>query len=147
MDQSIILRLLRLVKRTLYRSTNLTPAKSAWIFSLLAKLGDVGTLDNDAVSVVRELGKKAVWVLCGFGAKATADATEDLIEASDASAGEEPDRTRRNTSSPPPDVSEEQDVPEIPDANTRATLDMIISVVGECYGQRDLLQFREEWDN
>jgi hypothetical protein len=35
----------------------------------------------------------------------------------------------------------EQDV----DLNTRVTIDMILTVVGECYGQRDLLKFRETW--
>jgi len=30
--------------------------------------------------------------------------------------------------------------------NTRATVDMIITVVGEVYGQRDLLEFREVWE-
>ncbi|KAI9833338.1 MAG: hypothetical protein M1819_003733 [Sarea resinae] len=32
------------------------------------------------------------------------------------------------------------------DANTLATLDMIVTVVGDCYGQRDLLEFRDLWD-
>jgi hypothetical protein len=31
------------------------------------------------------------------------------------------------------------------DLNTRVTIDMILTVVGECYGQRDLLRFRETW--
>ena len=31
------------------------------------------------------------------------------------------------------------------DWNTRATIDMILTVVAECYGQRDLLEFREAW--
>lgn len=30
--------------------------------------------------------------------------------------------------------------------NARATIDMIITVAGEVYGQRDLLEFRETWD-
>jgi hypothetical protein len=30
--------------------------------------------------------------------------------------------------------------------NTRATVDMIITVVGELYGQRDLLEYRQLWD-
>ncbi|RDW61355.1 hypothetical protein BP5796_11247 [Coleophoma crateriformis] len=33
-----------------------------------------------------------------------------------------------------------------PSLNTRATLDMIITVAGELYGQRDLLEFREMWE-
>ena len=31
------------------------------------------------------------------------------------------------------------------DLNTRVTLDMILTVVAECYGQRDLLRYREVW--
>jgi hypothetical protein len=34
---------------------------------------------------------------------------------------------------------------DYPKPNTRATVDMIITVVGEIYGQRDLLEFREIW--
>lgn len=30
--------------------------------------------------------------------------------------------------------------------NAKATVDMIITVAGEIYGQRDLLEFRETWD-
>jgi hypothetical protein len=35
---------------------------------------------------------------------------------------------------------------DIPDLNTRVTIDMILTVVAECYGQRDLLRFRDIWD-
>jgi hypothetical protein len=31
------------------------------------------------------------------------------------------------------------------DLNTRVTIDMILTVVAECYGQRDLLAFRKPW--
>ncbi|KAH6665474.1 hypothetical protein B0J14DRAFT_620811 [Halenospora varia] len=31
--------------------------------------------------------------------------------------------------------------------NTKATVDMIITIAGEIYGQRDLLEFRAAWDN
>ena len=33
----------------------------------------------------------------------------------------------------------------LPDLNTRVTIDMILTVVAECYGQRDLLRFRKPW--
>lgn len=33
-----------------------------------------------------------------------------------------------------------------PDANTRATIDMIVTIVGEVFGQRDLLEFRDCWE-
>ncbi|OCL08258.1 hypothetical protein AOQ84DRAFT_364286, partial [Glonium stellatum] len=39
----------------------------------------------------------------------------------------------------------DNEVEEMPDANTLATIDMIITIAGEFYGQRDLLEFREAW--
>ncbi|KAJ4358654.1 uncharacterized protein N0V89_003238 [Didymosphaeria variabile] len=42
------------------------------------------------------------------------------------------------------DREDERRVEEV-DLNTRVTIDMILTVVGECYGQRDLLKFREVW--
>lgn len=32
------------------------------------------------------------------------------------------------------------------DTNVRAMLDMILTIVGECFGQKDLLEFRDIWD-
>jgi hypothetical protein len=43
---------------------------------------------------------------------------------------------RRGTAAPTPADS---------DWNTKATIDMILTVVAECYGQKDLLAFREAW--
>ena len=40
----------------------------------------------------------------------------------------------------------ETETSEVPDANTLATLDLIITVAGELYGQRDLLQSRLTWE-
>jgi hypothetical protein len=45
-----------------------------------------------------------------------------------------------------PQVSTEPKPRPLPSkSNTRATVDMIITVAGEIYGQRDLLEFRREW--
>lgn len=49
---------------------------------------------------------------------------------------------RLPTPSAPADPNEEE---PFPSPNTTATLDMIITIVGEHYGQRDLLEFREVW--
>ena len=71
-------------------------------------------------------------------------------------------RRRRGTSPPPSryeaearrlqEVSKEskneklgKEAEEVPNANTMATIDMIITIAGEFYGQRDLLEFREAW--
>jgi hypothetical protein len=34
---------------------------------------------------------------------------------------------------------------DCPNKNTCATIDMIVTIVGELYGQRDLLEFRDSW--
>ncbi|ORY00459.1 hypothetical protein BCR34DRAFT_112415 [Clohesyomyces aquaticus] len=44
-----------------------------------------------------------------------------------------------------PDMDEMGTETPARDANTRATLDMIITVVAECYGQKDLLGYRDAW--
>jgi len=61
----------------------------------------------------------------------------------------EADFIQQNT---PEDVSQGGDkgVPNDPDAskwNSKATVDMIITVAGEMFGQRDLLEFRSVWGN
>ncbi|KAI9740092.1 MAG: hypothetical protein M1818_004843 [Claussenomyces sp. TS43310] len=43
-----------------------------------------------------------------------------------------------------PEVEEQSEENSV--QNTWATVDMIITIAGEMYGQRDLLEFREEWD-
>jgi hypothetical protein len=53
-------------------------------------------------------------------------------------------REAANTSTSTSDVEPKE--LKIPDLNTRVTIDMILTVVAERYGQRDLLRFRELWD-
>jgi hypothetical protein len=241
------------------RRKNVTGRYSAWVWGLLCRLGDAGTLDSEAVSVVRELGKKAVWIGNGFlkseammlaeghGAQMPEDHGEVENLDSEQSYCEEshvpikangdhnavngrrengpekdctenassPDRPefnqpeavepappmgrRRNTSSPEPPSEEIQDLastadptlatssvgdmettaqakarllrslespPQVtgnmtsaldiedgvqeeaqprPTINTCATIDMIVTIVGQLYGQRDLLEFRDRW--
>jgi len=236
LQRETVLQMLHIASQVLKRRKNLSKRYSEWVWGLLCKLGDVGTLDSDAVSVVRELGKKAVWVGIGYIGAEEADATavydEDDDEDEDEEGGgvasgtieqynngiidydeEEPVPSshvqgatvkvvqpieisvpgrRRNTSSPeppsleiqslshqntsshsvevdmevarvrlltqlacvPPKKEEEPvstsalegvDEETCPDANTRATIDMIITIAGEVYGQRDLLEFRSAW--
>jgi hypothetical protein len=254
LPQSTLLRMLGYATEGLKRNRNIGSRQAAWLWGLLCRLGDVGTMDSDAVSVIRDLGKKAVWVGVGFFDEETARLTaeynglrahstsdpahfsdegdagqsEDMDiassrvskdrDADDVERGELEKRRRRNTSSPPlsddgraysphqdanvssaaqaeasnleaararllerivtvdsikadaeacdydkglvevpsDDGADDRDVDQTdehveeqtadcPDANTRATLDMIVTVSGEVYGQRDLLEFREVW--
>jgi hypothetical protein len=235
LQQTIILQMLKAAIRDLKRRRNVSKRYSEWIWGLLCALGDVYTLDSDAVSIVRELGKKAVWVGIGYIGANEADATAAYEANEDADDKEIEDETfdddqrdeidqssegvdtiapsialqqsrvdnqqlprnytqgrRRNTSSPEPpnqevqslaqefvamettdsnlDVEAASDHPlnkitsrplvsqedkiqglssktqDFPDSNTRATIDMIITIAGEMYGQRDLLEFRSVWE-
>lgn len=251
MDQGMVLKLLKLITVScLKRRHNIETRLGRWIWALLGRLEDVGCLTSEEVSVIRELGKRAVWVLAGkMQNPATGQAVdsevpeylqEDSLEAVDCDAEEctnnppsilqtqeatrgttEPMAGTPNGSSTYAEASEglpidlsmapsslqnhngrkpqihdcrsigpnegdgeratgepalapvtsttldhyEADVTEakqhllaqlsttqvveegeaFPSSNTSATLDMIISIVGELYGQTDLLEFREKW--
>ena len=216
LSQSNVLKMLDHARTMLKRKKNIDSRFSAWLWGLLCKLDTVGTLDCDAVSIVRELGKKMVWVGIGFFNDDTSqvinglpgpeenspdpsalngddEALEDIMsEEMDLETDceleqehEEPhdQDIRRNTSSPiqstldvsnpvvndsnrqPPfadnletarsllikaledDTSADavQSKLPCPDTNTLATLDAIITIIGELYGQRDLLEFRSFW--
>jgi len=72
------LRVLRLLTTLLKRRVNLSMRLSAWLWAVLCKVPDVGTLDSEQVGVVRELGKRAVWVRCGWAGGDIAESTEGL---------------------------------------------------------------------
>lgn len=130
MDTETVLRLLRMCNSKLKRRRNIERRLSTWIWSLLARLPDVGTLGGEEVFVVRDLGKRAVWVGLGWQDDAVAKATEAQYED-----GEEGDV-----------AVVASDGVITADENTLATLCMILTIAGELYGQRDLLEFRQRWD-
>ncbi|KAK4995839.1 hypothetical protein LTR66_004438 [Elasticomyces elasticus] len=220
MDNLAVLDLLRLAENHLVRGRNVDGRLSVWLWALLGKLSEVGTLGSEEVGVVRGLGKKAGWVLEGyqragvdrtsrvFGGGSTdedGDEEEDLRagvmevgavsgrsggdglaemgvqtaqdgsitnegsafdeqalrdttpEAADPSlinAHRDAD-TRHAVSTPSTAISalfakltpETEDTDAlVPDANTLATLDMLISVAADFYGQKDLLPLRVKWE-
>lgn len=236
MDQAVVLRLIRLSTGWLKRDRNIEPPLSRWIWALLARVEDVGCLGNDEVSVVRELGKRAVSVAMDMnqgwtgqeGHQDWSDVDEDAVahgpeeepvaeceesnglEVNQAKSDMEGPSSEMDDRIPPEDQEPEMieagriptdadgvtsgDGPEVldkedgevvleeakqravaqlssdgvsasgaleegeeaeeeeegeepfPCANTTATLDMIVSIVGEMFGQRDLLEFRERWE-
>lgn len=199
----------------------------AWAWGLLARCRDVGQMGSDEVGVLRDLGKRAVWLLRRIAAgEAVGAGAEDVEDegggeesgiagghqdgggegdlqgdiagegrgedangvADNAQQAEEEDGSlvearQRMLSSLPPS-SQAQDDQEGPgstkDAEAtskqglltasqletetsvdqqidpsrpafdqtaiHATLDMLVTVIGECYGQRDLLNGRLLWD-
>lgn len=164
MQQSAALRLIGdISKRYLVRGTDIAAHISAWIWSLLARLDDVGTLNNDQVWRIRELGRQAILVQLSFQDPSAAEQLELVASEGesttapvDSGSSVEPHPTRRMSAASIDDVAGESDqVKDDADAtaldpgirqNTLATLHTIIAVVGEAFGQRDLLEFRPTWN-
>lgn len=238
MSKSTILRLLRLMAKDFGKRTapqgvlRCSLRTSQWVWGLLARLPARGELNSEEIGVVRDLGKRAVWVSIGLRGvhdlaaleeDADTNENEDEIENSvlevevkdgrfdadddgnghtEAMTGPfklsddlpevqftmdartnptfskeakydgeclEEAKTRLLANLEPQDTASqaeevEQDLQQQINAklaakvnnealteedglhNIRATIDMIITIAGEMYGQRDLLEFRQEWD-
>ena len=160
MSQDTVFRLLELLQEThLVKGKNINTVTSAWIWSLLCRLDDVGSMSNDQVFPLRELGKRVVFLQLHFSDPETAAQLEALERQeqdetttlpadaeSGASAGDEVDAGAaigQEAATPSTELTkaDHADATE----NTLATLDMILVVVGEVFGQRDLLEFRQPW--
>ena len=162
MQPNTVFRLIDMVhKHFLVREKKLTAKMSAWIWSLLARLDDVGTLTNRRVSAVREFAKKAILVQLSFRDPIAAQqlehaaATEEDTNAAtkQASFAVHPTNDSDEAMSESKALAPADDNESIPSEqagtstmqNTLATLDSIVVIVGEIFGQRDLLEFRQSW--
>ena len=214
------------VLESVLSSGNLRDSKGkkvgAWAWALLARCRDVGQMGSEEVGVLRNVGKKAVWLLRRLAAgevlgeesiDGDEDEAEEDVDAEDgegSEGGEGHDdsggglematpeavfqqpgdeeallaeaRERMLSSLPassqPHDDSEtdnslcvdntegqndpngvvEQDADQVVEAqqncpeavfgkmDMHATLDMLVTIIGECYGQRDLFDGRLLWD-
>jgi hypothetical protein len=230
MDQDTVLKLLKLItKLSLKKKEEVLPKVGQWIWALLARLRELECLSSEEVSVVRELGKKAIWCLVAARMEGAEEGVlkVDGYEEDDEEVGEEEEDVgiigteenklasgtleilldpglgttggnqlagpeNKETSLEPDEddldegeIKEEQEQEEEEDDDlaqtalaaardrllaqmvrdtevisvekqgqkeksqsraTRATLDMIITIAGEFYGQKDLLEFRDIWD-
>ncbi|KAI9845352.1 MAG: hypothetical protein M1830_007547, partial [Pleopsidium flavum] len=63
LDQGSVLRLVRIVTGGLKRGRKIDKRMGAWVWGLLGKVREVGECGSEEVGVLRELGKRAVWVL------------------------------------------------------------------------------------
>ncbi|KAH0563294.1 hypothetical protein GP486_002134 [Trichoglossum hirsutum] len=68
MNQVTVLRLIRLITKNgfMKRDKVLDPRVSGWIWALLGRVEDVGVMGSEDVGIVRELGKRAIWVVEGL---------------------------------------------------------------------------------
>jgi hypothetical protein len=145
LDQEDTLSMLELIqKRFFNRGETLSPNASAWIWALLAKLNDVGTMNNDEVFVLRDLGKRALVISISFNNAAMAAQLEEISRAEAASESDEPNTSQHDAAKT--DTAGSSVTQKLDPENTLATLDMIVTIVGEFFGQRDLLDSRRSWD-
>lgn len=157
MDQEDTLAMVELIQSNYFkRGETLAKNTSTWLWALLAKLDDVGTMNNDEVFVLRDLGKRALVIQISFNNAAMAAQLEDISRAEEAAS----DNNKKNeVTSPQREGQEKADTSKTDNADsstnviqkldaesTLATLDMIVTIVGEFFGQRDLLDSRRSWD-
>jgi len=155
LDQEDTLSMIELIQKHCFkRGETLRPSASAWIWALLAKLNDVGTMNNDEVFVLRDLGKRALVIQISFNDAAMAAQLEEISRAEAAWESDEANASQhegQHTEATAADAARTDtagsSVTQMLDPeNTLATLDMIVTIVGEFFGQRDLLDSRRSWD-
>jgi hypothetical protein len=145
LDQEDTLSMLELIQKHFFkRGETLRPNASAWIWALLAKLNDVGTMNNDEVFVLRDLGKRALVIQISFNNAAMAAQLEEISRAEAASESDEANTSQHDAAKT--DTAGSSVTQKLDPENTLATLDMIVTIVGEFFGQRDLLDSRLSWD-
>jgi hypothetical protein len=143
-----LLTLLSIIQKQCFpRKKNIGKNISLWILALLASI-DERTIDSDITYDLRNFAKKAVWLRIDFEPR--------FAEASAAMAHEAgylledelvADKAEAEEKLPEDEMLSDLLVDEnVPDDMTKATLDMIITIVGEVFGQRDLLESRSVVD-
>lgn len=156
LDQDDVIRILELIQDCFVeREMDINPITSAWIWSLFARLDEVGMMNNDQVYAVRALGKKAVLVLVSLRSADTAAQLARLSHPEDEPQDEDPTTSSikldlaENAENTVDVVDQDQTLPAEKAAdreNTLATLDSVLVIAGDVYGQRDLLEFRRPWE-
>lgn len=175
MDESSIFELVRLITtklRGLFQNNQVDVAKriGAWIWAVLGKCPDRGELGSDEISDLRRLAQKAIgvrdWLLKRHGTTTTSLESEDEDEEEKQTAMTEGDDfsdeidaakrrlVRKHEGSLHLEESQQNGDSNgygaLPKAQAvkqgkLAVLDMVLTVVGEVYGQRDLLGLRTPW--
>ncbi|EXJ77335.1 hypothetical protein A1O3_09561 [Capronia epimyces CBS 606.96] len=170
MDLGSVFELVRLLKRRLHvflqhKEQAVIKRVGAWVWAVLGRCPDRGELSSEDIGEIRGLAQKAAKVhqiLAGKLDGTTSDeemetdiGTEpDLIEQRDAGqdrgvvGGEDgfigaPEEALRNPELP---TNAGTQGPE-QDRLIEVTLDMLLTVAGEVYGQRDLLDLRVRWED
>lgn len=122
MDVDSTWELLKLLGDTLGDEDEQSASIGAWLWAGLARCPDLGTLVSEEVAELRALAN---------------------IAAKSLQAGENLDEDHNRILA----VTMEHDLGIGAAISQRMILDMVLTVVGEVYGQRDLLEYREVWES
>ncbi|KAF2224412.1 hypothetical protein BDZ85DRAFT_318344 [Elsinoe ampelina] len=147
------------IDEAINKQENLPARFGAWTWFLLGRLGDKGGLTSEEIVVVRDLAKRAGWALAALKigviqreAAAAVRACEDPAEQITKRAASDGLKKTTTVDVEGGEVDAKvvsgdttADVEEVPNQTTMATLHTIITIAGEFYGQRDLLDSRLPW--
>lgn len=131
MDTTTILFLLDIAEDSLKATTpytDISPVLSQWIWALLGRLDNISQLATQDVGVVRSLAKAAA-LLC-YKYRVARQVQDGDSNADDKDHAQDADEKH---------VSADHAKQQVPNPGTLATLEMIIIVASELYGQRDLI--------
>ncbi|OQV05402.1 hypothetical protein CLAIMM_10153 [Cladophialophora immunda] len=126
----------------------------AWTWAVLGKCRDRGELSSEEVGDIRELAQKALRLQETGGERhETEEGGEGEDEDEKEVPSEKPDAGANDTLEETPTLKNrdgEAELAEIIEDSSRqkcvsVVLDMIVTVAGEVYGQRDLLDHRSKW--
>jgi hypothetical protein len=153
-----------LKQECMQRKQNIPKTTSLWLLALLASI-DETTIDSDIVWELRELAKRAIWLRFDFEPRfaevskmmgeeagyieeggATIEGSANIGDQDSITAPAESLKERQGDA----EILDEMPVHDsVPDDTTKATLDMIVVIVGEVFGQRDMLESRAvvDWPN
>ncbi|KAK4949960.1 hypothetical protein LTR10_011802 [Elasticomyces elasticus] len=157
MDSETVLELVKFLRmrlNTLVQNDDSNAARvGAWIWAILGRCRDCGELSSEEISELRGLAQRAMHLLRKQNPRSNDLDREDLDEEDDVDqlgiqADEQDPNANVRTEVENKHIKDNivgQDEASISHKLVCMTLDMIITVVGEVYGQRDLLDLRTKW--
>lgn len=167
MDPLSVLQLVKLLRIKLINLLNSEDGSrisrvGGWLWAVLGRCRDRGELSSEEIGELRQLAQRAIYIqqrLSGEQQQQQHASNGDhaSLDIDDDGDGSQDGHSKNETTL---DVHEEGEVPPseatslVKEAGTAiererlvaVTLDMVITVVGEVYGQRDLLESRRKWE-
>ncbi|KAI1630454.1 hypothetical protein EDD37DRAFT_105010 [Exophiala viscosa] len=149
MDPETVLELVKFLRmrlNTLMQNNSAAARVGTWVWAILGRCRDRGELSSEEISELRGLAQRAVLLLQKQNARSNGRISERNLAWEGPS--EESDVDEFDTGADEERIKEKLGgLNEAPVNNklVAVTLDMIVTVVGEVYGQRDLLELRTKW--